>query len=97
MNKQQKGFAPLGLILGVIVLLGVFVVIAMSRNPIDDSRVVIPTPASENNQTNIMFAELDEPEGTPEEINNEAVDELDAMIEEIETNAADVDLDDLTL
>lgn len=100
MNKNQKGFAPLFLVIGGVVLLGVILFLLLSNrvsNVGDDSLMLPSSGKMQNQPEGVMFEELDEPEGTPEEINNEVVDELDSMINEVESTAKDEDLSDLSL
>ncbi len=77
------------LLLAVVVLVGGIYLISMGSKS-------APAPeSSENNSMVTEFEALPEPEGTPAELDNEALAELDAAILEIEAATVDETLTEL--
>ena len=103
MNKttltNEKGISGILVLIAVTAVVGVFILFLI--NQIRDRNVevqeaivtqkVVITPKEDE------FEEIAEDESTPEEINNEVLDELDALVKELDEDVLSDDLDDLEL
>ncbi|MFC1722314.1 hypothetical protein ACFL0C_01555 [Patescibacteria group bacterium] len=102
--KSEKGVASIIFILIILVLIGVIIYMYFGGIPSS------PEPSTTNLETTTMivkeseeeelpeaedvFERLDEDETTPNEINNETVDELDSLIKSVDSTEEDIaDLD----
>ena len=92
MNKQ-KGFSTLIIIIIVAVIVGIGLYISRMEDPTIETVLETLTGSGEENA--VVFEEVEEPTGTPEEINNEALDELDSLMDEIDATVTGEDLSDL--
>ena len=90
MNKQ-KGFSAIFIVLIVAVIVGIGLYIYRMKDPTKEY-VWETFPGISRDVT---FEEFEEPEGTPEVINNEALDELDALMDEVDSTVIGEDLSDL--
>jgi hypothetical protein len=104
-NNGNKGFAaiiPIIIVVGVLVLGGFLILKKQSGNS---------KPGTENKETQVgkdttkntgneqptyeKFEALEEDKTTPEEINNDVLAELDALMGDVDNNTSDSELDAL--
>ena len=96
---NNKGFTPIVLIVVLVALLGVgglYYYVTRLQNKVFESNeeidLLYTNPSAEVQYE--QFEQLNETENTPETINKEALDTLDALINEVETTSVDeADLD----
>ena len=104
-NSNSKGFSSIILIVvlaGVLILFGLYMYKLISDATTQED-LAVNKPAKQIDISGETppehaeaYEELDEPEGTPEEINNEVLDELDSIMLELEADTTlDDDLSDL--
>lgn len=91
---NQKGITSLMILLIVVAVIGVFLYMKKMKTG-DDMVVEEPTYMTEE-ETPMEYEMLEEDETTPEEINNDTLDELDMLMEEIDSTSNE-DLSDLAL
>ena len=97
--NNRKGFSSIIVILAVLAVVLMFVLyvykLVLNTSFGDDVRLTQPT---QNMDGKMMYEPLEEDETTPEEINNEAVDELDSILKELDEDVLiEDDLSDLEL
>ena len=103
MSNKEKGFAHVLLVLIVLVILGIGGYLylnkdepeAMMEEPTESMMMEEDSSPHGSFDSMEKFDSLEEPEGTPEEINNEALNELDALMLEVDSTATGEDLSDL--
>ncbi len=91
--KDQKGISSLIIRLIVVAVIGVFLYMKKMKAPVD---VMEETMEMTEGETPVEYEMLEEDETTPEEIDNDALDELDMLMEEIDSTSNE-DLSDLAL
>ncbi len=91
--KDQKGISSLIILLIVVAVIGVFLYMKKMKAPVD---VMEETMEMTEGETPVEYEMLEEDETTPEEIDNDALDELDMLMEEIDSTSNE-DLSDLAL
>jgi hypothetical protein len=94
--NNQKGLSNILLLVIVTVIIGIGVYLYRMK----DEQTLVTEFVSEvqerlNGGATTDFEGLEEPEGTPEEINNEALGELDTLMYEIDATTVGEDLSDL--
>lgn len=104
-KNNSKGFSSVILVValaGILVLFGLYIYKLISDSTTQKDLVrtkVTKQVVGREDATPKMveeFEELDEPEGTPEEIDNDALKELDKIINDLEADTTlDDDLSDL--
>lgn len=96
---NNKGFAPIAILIIIVAVLGIgglYYYVTRLQNQVFDSNEEIDllntNPSAEVQYE--QFEQLNETENTPEVISNEALDTLDAIVNEVETTSVDeADLD----
>lgn len=96
MNNNQKGFSSILLLLIVLVIVGIGAYLYTMKGGTDYSALNVINQVKEVVKSD-DFKELNEPLGTPEAINNKALDELDALMNDIESVSEGEDFSDLNL
>ena len=100
MKNNQRGSALLVLLIAVaLVLAGVYFLYMRGdevRSPASYLSKVKETVRMLKPDSDDEFEELDEPEGTPEEASNKAIEEMDELIKEIDDSSSGEDFSDLT-
>ncbi len=91
--RNQKGISSLIILLIVVAVIGVFLYMKKMKAPVD---VMEETMEMTEGETPVEYEMLEEDETTPEEIDNDALDELDMLMEEIDSTSNE-DLSDLAL
>jgi hypothetical protein len=111
--NKDKGFMSVAVILvfmGVLLVFGLFVYFLTSRSMLDFDlkddkgydgmyRVEDMTPEErEAFENELPFEELEDTEETPEELSKETIEELDALVDEVDQDdSLDIDTEDLGL
>lgn len=96
--NNQKGFSGLLLVIivGVIVGIGVYLYqMEDGESSVMEYVSEVAEQLVEDSKESIDFEDIEEPEGTPEEIGNEALNELDALMNEVDATVIGEDLSDL--
>jgi len=89
--SKQRGFSSLLILIIVAVIIGIGFYISKMKDPEKE----YPWESYIETEKEVSFEGMEEPEGTPEEIGNEALEELDALMDEVDETVSGEDLSDL--
>lgn len=102
MTNKERGFSAVILVVLVLIIFGIGLFLFKNKSSTeevmmveDDSMMMMEEEESGDFGAMEGYEEMDEPEGTPEEIDNDALEELDSLMMEIDSTTTGEELSDL--